>query len=127
MAVEDTNDCSGPGELGPTLLVYGTLSRLGLPHDPPTPSTISRVIALRKATSAMSKHFANRQVHDVFRTQNGPDVFDIYGVPIGGHVLVHRPKLDHWDEPYSVLDIDGEGITVILPPPLVHPSSGRHS
>lgn len=39
MAVNVVNDIFGPGDLIPTLVVFGALSRLGLPKDKLTPST----------------------------------------------------------------------------------------
>lgn len=115
MAVKAINDSVGPEGLVPTLLVFGALPRLGLPSDPPTPSTFKRAIALRKATATMSKHFSSRQVKDALKTRNGPDVTDIHKTPIGAPVLVYRPKTDKWEGPYSILEINGEDIIVLLP------------
>lgn len=117
MIVKAINDSVGPNGIVPTLLNYGALLIPGLPHDQPTPFTFACAKALRKATSEMSKYFARRQVRDSVRTQNGPDVSDIHSVQIGGHALVYRPKKDRWEGPYSVLDINGENITVLLSPP----------
>lgn len=94
MSVKAVNDSVGPDGLVPTLLVFGALPRLGLPSDPPTPSTFKRAVALRKATAAMSKHFAARQVRDALSTRNGPDVTDIHNTPVGAPVLVYRPEKD---------------------------------
>lgn len=73
--------------------------------------------ALRKATEAMSKNFARRQVRDAVRAQNGPDVSDVHKIPIGGHVLAYRPGTDRWEGPFAVLDVNAEDIMVLLPPP----------
>lgn len=115
MSVKAINDSVGPDGLVPTLLVFGALPRLGLPSDRPTPSTFKRAIALRKATSAMSKHFATRQVKGALNTRNGPDVTDIHTTPIGAPVLIYRPEKDKWEGPFSILDIQGEDITVLMP------------
>lgn len=117
MAVKAINDSVGPDGLVPTLLVYGALPRLGLPHDKPNPSTFQRAAALRKATQEMSKRFAKRQVQSALNSRNGPDVSDVHSIPIGGHALVYRPKTDKWEGPFSVLDINGEDVTLLLPPP----------
>lgn len=117
VAVKSVNDSIGPDGLVPTLLVYGALPRLGFPNDPPTPSTFQRAIALRKATEAMTKYFAKSQVSNAVRTRNGPDTSDIHSAPIDSHVLVYRPEIDKWDGPFSLLDIQGETCTVLLPPP----------
>lgn len=117
MAVKCVNDSVGPEGIVPTLLVFGALPRVGLPNDPPTPSTLKRAIALRKATEAMSRHFAKRQVRDAFATRNGPDVSDIHATPIGHPVLVYRPEKDRWEGSFSLLAIRGEDVVVLLPPP----------
>lgn len=116
-AVKSVNDSIGPDGLVPTLLVYGALPRLGFPNECPTPSTFQRAVALRKATEAMSKHFAKSQVSTAVRTRNGPDTSDIHSAPLDSHVLVYRPELDRWDGPWTLLDIQGETCTVLLPPP----------
>lgn len=117
MAVKAINGLAGPDELVPALVVYGSLPRLWLSQDPPTPSTVSKATALQKDTTAMPKHFANRQVRSAIRTQSGPHVYNVHSIPTGSHVLVYHPSTDRWDGPYCVLDIDGEEITVLVPPP----------
>lgn len=84
MAVKSINDSVRPDGLVPTVLVYGALPLLDLPHDQPTPSMIARATALRKATTAMSKHFARRQVRGSICSQNGSDVSVIHATPVGG-------------------------------------------
>lgn len=115
MSVKAINDSVGPDGLVPTLLVFGALPRLGLPTDPPTPSTFKRAIALRKATKAMSKHFSSRQVKDALKVRNGPDVTEIHKTPIGAPVLIYRPEKDKWEGPYSLLEINGEDVIALLP------------
>lgn len=53
MAVKSVSDSVGSDGLVPALLVYGTLPRLGLPHEKLTPSTVQRATALRKTTAEM--------------------------------------------------------------------------
>lgn len=113
MAVKAINDSVGPDGLVPMLLVFGALPRLRLPTDHPMPSTFKRAVALGKATSTMSKHFASRQVRDALNTRNGPDVTDIQSTPIGAPILVYRPEKDLWDGLFTLLDIQGEDATVL--------------
>lgn len=119
MVVKSVNDSIGPDGLVPTLLVYGALPRLGFPTDRPTPPTFQRAVALRKATEAMTKHFAKTQVSSAVRTRNGPDTSDIHTAPIDSHVLFYRSELDRWDGPYALLEIKWKTCTVLLPPPSV--------
>lgn len=114
MSVKAVNDSVDPDGLVPTLLVFGSFPRLGLPSDPPTPSTFKRAVALRKATTEISKHFASRKVRDPLKTRNGPDVTDIHKTPISAPVLVYRPEKDKWEGPYSLLEINGENIIVLV-------------
>lgn len=50
MAVKPVNESIGSHVLVPTLLIYGTLSRLGLPFDNPHPSVYKRAQIVRKTT-----------------------------------------------------------------------------
>lgn len=77
IAVRSINDAIGTDGLVPTLLVYGTLPRLGFSTDKPTPSMQKRSTALRKAKQEMSKHFARCQISAATRTRNGPNTSDI--------------------------------------------------
>lgn len=94
MAVKAINDSTGPDGIVPTLLVFGALPRLGLPNDQPSPSTFKRAAALRKATEAMSREFAKRQVREAMASRNGPNVTAIHDTPVGSPVLVYRPEKD---------------------------------
>lgn len=117
MAVKCINDPVGPDRIVRTLLVLGALPCLGLPNDPPTPSTFICAVALRKATEVMSRHFSKRQVRDAIYARNGPAVFDIQNAPIGLPVLIYRPEKDKWEGPYSLLELRGEDAIILLPPP----------
>lgn len=116
IALKSVNDSIGPDGLVPTLLVYGSLPRLGFRTDKPTPPTFQRAVALRKATEAMSKHFAKSQVSNAVRTRNGPDTSHIHSAPLKSHVLLYRPERDGWDGRWPLLDIQGETCKAILPP-----------
>lgn len=65
----------------------------------------------------MSKNFAKLQVSSAVRTRNGPDTLDIHTAPLNSNVLVYRPEVDKSDGAWSLLDIQGETCTVLLPPP----------
>lgn len=114
-AVKSVNDSVGPDGLVPTLLVYGALPRLGLPTDRPSPTAQQRALAVRKATKAMSQHFAKRQVKDALRARNGPNVSSIHSAPLGSLVLVYRIVRCKWDGPYKLLNRQGETCTLMLP------------
>lgn len=117
VAVKSINDYTGADGVVKPLLVYGALTRLGIPSDKPTSSTFWCAVARQKATDVMSKHFAKTQVSSAVRTRNGPDTFNNHSAPIDSHVLVCRPKLDRWDGLFPQLEIKGETCTVLLPPP----------
>lgn len=117
MEVKSVNESVGTDGLVPTLLVYGALPRIGKLHDKPTSSTVQRANALRNATAEMSTRFAQRKVRDEMNTRNGPDARDVNSMTIGSHALVYRPKKDHWEAPYCVLEINGKEIMLLLPPP----------
>lgn len=63
----------------------------------------------------MTKHFEKRQVRDALITRNGPDITDTHETLIGSSVLVYRPHSDRWDGPFSLLDISGVEVKVLLP------------
>lgn len=111
-AVKSLNDSVGPDGLIPTLLVYGALPRLGLPTDKPSPGTLDRAVAVRKASEQMSRYFAKRQLRDALRSRNGPDVSEIHNAPLGSKVLVYRTKNNSWEGPFTLLNIEGETCSV---------------
>lgn len=115
MSVKANNGSVGPDSVVPTLLVFGTIPRLGLQTDKATLSTFQRAVALRKETEEMTKNFAMRQIRAAVRERNGPDATDIHTTPIGLPVLEYRPEKDLWESPFSVLDISGEDVTVLFP------------
>lgn len=115
MEVKEINDSVGLEGLVPTFLVFGALPRLELPTDKAKPSIFQRAVALRKETEEMKKNFVSRQVKAAVHERNGPDVTDIHTTPIGSPVLVYRPEKDLWEGPFSVLDISGEDVKVLLP------------
>lgn len=116
MAVKGLNDSVDSDEIVPTLPVYGTLSGLGFPSDPPSPSTHWPATKFRKATETTIRHVSKWQIRNALVTWNSPDVTNIQKTPTGFPVLVYRPQLDRWDGPYCLLDIKGEYLTVMLLP-----------
>lgn len=117
MVVKSINDSVGPNGLVPTLLIYGALPRLGLPHDANKPSIFARAVSLCKATLKMTKFFSRRQVRDAIHTPNSPDLTTAHSMHIGSHALVYRPKKDSWKGPFSVPEINQKGIILLSPPP----------
>lgn len=114
-AVRSINDSVGPDRLVPTLLVYGSLPRLGLPTDKPAPGTYERAVAVRKASEQMSRYFAQRQLKDALYSRNGPYVLDIHKTPLCGKVIVYRTKNNSKHGSFKLLGIDGETCTVQYP------------
>lgn len=100
MVAKSINDSIGPVGVVPAFYLFVSLPRRGLPTDGPTPSTLERAVSLRKATTAMSKHFASRQIRDAFKTRKDPDVSKIHRTPIGAHMLVYGLEKDKWDGSY---------------------------
>lgn len=115
MAVKAINDSFEPDGLVPTLLVSGAPPplRFGLPTDHPTTSTFKRAVAFRKATAAMTKHLLTRQLRNSLNTRNAPNVTDILSTLIGVHVLVYRLEKYLWDSPHTLLNAQGENISVL--------------
>ncbi|KAF1934509.1 hypothetical protein EJ02DRAFT_507441 [Clathrospora elynae] len=86
MAVKAVNDTAGPDGLVPTLLVFGAYPRMTT-ESPPSPSMVKRSEAIQKATKALRKLTAERQVADALNTRNGPDTADVLALPLQSEVL----------------------------------------
>lgn len=95
MTVKVVNDSVWPDTVVPTLLIFETLSRLSLPADTLSSSTIQRAIVLRKAMAEVWKTFASRQFCDALKSLNGPGISDSHTRPIVAPVLVYRLDQDH--------------------------------
>ncbi|KAF2022610.1 hypothetical protein EK21DRAFT_119577 [Setomelanomma holmii] len=89
MAVKAVNDTAGPDGLVPTLLVFGAYPRMTT-ESPPSPSMVKRSEAIQKATKALRKLSAERQVADALNTRNGPATADMLALPLQSEVLVWR-------------------------------------
>ncbi|KAF1934523.1 hypothetical protein EJ02DRAFT_203408, partial [Clathrospora elynae] len=110
MAVKAVNDTAGPEGLVPTLLVFGAYPRMTT-ESPPSPSMIKRSEAIQKATKALRKLTAERQIADALNTRNGPATADTLALPLQSEVLVWRES-DGWNGPYKIASIDGHNVTV---------------
>ncbi|KAF7570471.1 hypothetical protein PtrM4_104730 [Pyrenophora tritici-repentis] len=110
MAVKAVNDTAGPDGLVPTLLVFGAYPRMTT-ESPPAPSMVRRSEAIQKATKALRKLTAERQVADALNARNGPATADMLALPLQSEVLVWRES-DGWNGPYKIASIDGHNVTV---------------
>ena len=87
MAVKVTNNTAGPDSLVPTLLVFGTFSRISINNTPST-TTIKRGKAIKKAIKEVAELHAKRHVNKALRTRNGPNITDVLGLALREEVLV---------------------------------------
>ncbi|KAF1936271.1 hypothetical protein EJ02DRAFT_459660, partial [Clathrospora elynae] len=110
MAVKAVNNTAGPDGLVPTLLVFGAYPRMTT-ELPPSPSMVKRSEAIQKATKALRKLTAERQIADALNTRNGPDTADVIALQLQSEVLVWRES-DGWNGPYKVASINGHNVTV---------------
>jgi hypothetical protein len=110
MAVKAINNTAGPDGLVPTLLVFGAYPHMTT-ESPPSPSMVKRSEAIQKATKALRKIAAERQVADALNTRNGPATEDVLALLLQSEVLVWRES-DGWNGPYKIISIDGHNVTV---------------
>jgi hypothetical protein len=89
MAIKAVNDTAGPDGLVPTLLVFGTYPQMTT-TDTPSFMVTERDKAITKAIKQIAELYAKRQVTDVLRQRNRPNISNTLDVPIGGDVLVYR-------------------------------------
>jgi hypothetical protein len=87
IAFKALNDTTRPNRLVPTLLVFGVYPRIAK-SDPPAPTVIQRVAAIKRAMAEIRKIRAERQVTEALRTRNGPRTNDIHDLPLNSEVLV---------------------------------------
>ena len=87
MAVKAVNDTAGPDGLVPTLLVFGAYPRMTT-ESPLSLSIVKRSEAIQKATKALRKLTAERQVADALNTHNELATEDILALPLQSEVLV---------------------------------------
>ncbi|TQN64414.1 hypothetical protein CSHISOI_11408, partial [Colletotrichum shisoi] len=105
-AIKSVNDTAGPDGLVPTLLVFGAYPRM-TDDSPPSPDITQRVEAIRKASEAVRKIHARRQVNDALATRNGPDTSTVKNLAIGSQVRVWRERKG-WMGPYRLIDVSNE-------------------
>lgn len=117
IAIKAINDTAGPDGLVPTLLVFGTLPRLGFHHDAPAASVTKRARAQQAAMAEMRKIHAQRQIRTALHSRNGPDPPADKDFPIGSKAIVWRDSKKRWDGPYTILAKTGEDITLLCDPP----------
>jgi hypothetical protein len=110
MAVKAVNNTAGPDRLVLTLLVFRAYLRMTT-ESPPSLSMIKRSEAIQKATKALRKIAAERQVADALNTRNGPATEDVLALPLQSEVLVWRES-DGWNSPYKIISVDSHNVTV---------------
>lgn len=120
MAVKSFNDSAGLEENNLKLAVYGGLPRIGLTRHRltrhrPTLSTHKQAIGVKMATNELPERFASRKVRNEIQTKNGLNVADIWSGPIGSDALVYRIERDRWEEPFTILDIEGNEVHLLHP------------
>jgi hypothetical protein len=89
MAIKAINDITGPDSLVLTLLVFSTYLQMT------TTDTLSLMVtergkAITKAMKQIAELYAKRQVTDVLRQRNGPNISNTLDVLIGRDVLVYK-------------------------------------
>lgn len=118
MAVKACNDSTGPDGLIPTLLVFGAFPRMSL-VDPPSPDIAHRAKAVASAMRELRKLQATAKVNSALGTRNGPNTWNLHGLPLQSPVKVWRAKGNGrpkgvWTGPHTLLSMEGETIKVRL-------------
>jgi hypothetical protein len=116
MAVKAVNDTAGPNGIVPTLLVFGAYPRM-TESSPPAPALRQCAIAIQKATEAIRKLHATRQVSEALAARNGPVTTATTHLPLQSLVRVWREKTG-WEGPYKLVAVDNEECTLDM--------NGRH-
>jgi hypothetical protein len=89
MAIKAVNNTAGPNSLVPTLLVFSTYPQMTT-TDTLSLTVIKRGKAITKAIKQIAELHTKRQVTNVLRQQNGPNISNTLDVLIGKNVLVYR-------------------------------------
>jgi hypothetical protein len=89
IAIKAINNTAGPDGLVPTLLMFGTYPRITTTNTPSLTVT-ERGKAITKAMKQIAELHAKKQVTDVLRQRNRPNISDTLNVLIGKDVLVYR-------------------------------------
>jgi hypothetical protein len=69
-------------------------------------------MAIQKATEAIRKLHAARQVNEALAARNGPDTSRTTHLPLQAQVRVWREK-GGWQGPYTLVGIEGESCTIV--------------
>ncbi|KAK1991048.1 hypothetical protein LX36DRAFT_685706 [Colletotrichum falcatum] len=81
------NNTAGPDGLVPTLLVFGVYPRISN-NSPPSPLTLQRGEAVKKAMDEVRQLHAKRQVSEALATHNGLDTTTSAALPLQSLVCV---------------------------------------
>jgi hypothetical protein len=89
MAIKAINNTAGPDGLVLTLLVFSTYPRMTTTNTPFLTVT-EHSKAITKAMKQIAELYIKRQVTDVLKQRNGPNISDTLNVLIGRDVLVYK-------------------------------------
>jgi hypothetical protein len=112
MAIKAVNDTAGPDGLVLTLLVFSTYPRITT-TDTLSLTVTERGKAIIKVIKQIAELYAKRQVTDVLRQRNGPNISDTLDVLISEDVLVYREDKG-WKGSYTLVSNDGQTCIVTL-------------
>jgi hypothetical protein len=87
--IKAINNTAGPNGLILTLLMFGTYPRITTTNIPSFTVT-KHSKAITQAIKQIAELHAKRQVTDVLRQQNGPNINNTLNVLIGKNVLVYK-------------------------------------
>jgi hypothetical protein len=89
MAIKAVNNTAEPNSLVSTLLVFSTYLRI-ITTNTPSLTVTKRDKAITKAIKQIAELHTKRQVTDVLRQQNRPNINNILNVLINKNVLVYK-------------------------------------
>jgi hypothetical protein len=89
IAIKAINDTAGPDGLILTLLVFSTYPQI-ITTNTSSLTVIERGKAIIKTIKQIAELYAKRQVTDVLRQRNGPNISDTLDVLISEDVLVYK-------------------------------------
>jgi hypothetical protein len=89
MVIKAVNNTAEPDGLVPTLLVFGTYSRITTTNTLSL-TVIKRGKAIIKAIKQIAELHVKRQVTNVLRQRNGPNISNTLNVLISKDVLVYK-------------------------------------
>jgi hypothetical protein len=89
ITIKAVNNTAGPDDLIPTLLVFSTYPQITTTNTPSLTVTKHNK-AITKAIKQIAELHAKRQVTDVLRQQNRPNISNTLNVLISKNVLVYK-------------------------------------